>query len=150
MWMCVKNSMCQSKPLFLMGPELEWGIIKRAGCAAKGQSHKRLWWVSFFPLFFVFFSSFLNSAVTYQSLENNQVAGGMQGGVEDLSVKSAENAGLTASRDKSKTKKQCHPNFFFLITLYLIFQRKGSWLYFYWDIFFVSAWRDKPSLNMTC
>lgn len=127
MWMCVKNSMCQSKPLFLMGPELEWGIIKRAGCAAKGQSHKRLWWVSFFPLFFVFFSSFLNSAVTYQSLENNQVAGGMQGGVEDLSVKSAENAGLTASRQteiKVKQRSSVTQTFFFLLLYISSFKEK--------------------------
>lgn len=67
----VKDSACQSKPLFLMNPELEWRIIK---CAAKGQTQKCL----FFP-----FSS--NSAVTYQSLENNQVVG-MQGDVEDLSI----------------------------------------------------------------
>lgn len=83
----------------------------------------------FFLLFFVFFSSSLNSAVTYQSLENNQVAGGMQGGVEDLSVKSAENAGLTASRlteIKVKQRSSVTKIFFFLITLYLIFQRKGS------------------------
>lgn len=53
-----------------------------------------------------FFSSSLNSAVTYQSLENNQVAGGMQGGMEDLSVKSAENAGLTGSRQTEIKVKQ--------------------------------------------
>lgn len=44
----------------------------------------------FFLFILCFFPSSLKSAVTYQSLENNQVAGGMQGGVEDLSVKSAE------------------------------------------------------------
>lgn len=94
---CVKNSTCQSKPLFLMSPELEWGIIKCAVCAAKGQSHERLWWLSFFLYSLGFFPFSLNSAVTYQSLENNQVAGGMHGGVQDLSVKSAENTGLTVS-----------------------------------------------------
>lgn len=114
---CVKNSTCQSEPLFLMSPELEWGIIKRA---AKGHSHKRLWWVSFFPFILCFFSSSLNSAVTYQSLENNQVAGGMQGGVEDLSVKSAQNAGLTASRPteiKVKQRSSVTKTFFFPLLL---------------------------------
>lgn len=60
---CVKNSTCPTKPLFLMNLELEWRIIKRSVRAAKGQSHKRLWWF--------FFSSSLNSTVTYQCLENN-------------------------------------------------------------------------------
>lgn len=55
MWMCVKNSTCQSKPLFLMSLGLEWGIIKHAVCAVKGQSHKRLWGSFFFLLFFVLF-----------------------------------------------------------------------------------------------
>lgn len=49
-------------PLFLMSPELEWGIIKRVVSAAKGQSHKRLWWISFPPppfiLSFFFFILF--------------------------------------------------------------------------------------------
>lgn len=87
---CVKDSTCQSKPLSLMNPGLEWGTIKWAVCAAKGQSHKRLWWI-------LFFLSPFKSAVTYQSSENHQVAGGTQGGVEDLPVKSAQNVGLTAS-----------------------------------------------------
>lgn len=49
---CVKNSTCQSKPLFLMNPGLEWRIIKRAVRATKGQIHKRLWWVLFFFILF--------------------------------------------------------------------------------------------------
>lgn len=126
---CVKDSTCQSKPLSLMNPELEWGTIKQAACAAKGQSHKRLWWI-------LFFLSPFNSAVTYQSSENHQVAGGTQGGVEDLPVKSAQNVGLTASWQIEIKVKQRSSVFFFYITSYLIFQRKGSWLYVGWNIFF--------------
>lgn len=66
------------------------------------------------------FSSALNSAVTYQSLENNQGAGGMQGGVEDLPVKSEENAGLTASgQAEIKVKQRSSVKTFFLLLLYI-------------------------------
>lgn len=78
-------------------------------------------------ILWLFFSSSLNSAVTYQSLENNQVAGGMQGGVEDLSAKSAENAGLTASRQteiKAKQKSSVTKNFFFLLLYISSFKEK--------------------------
>lgn len=56
--------------------------------------------VSFFSsvLVFVFLSSSLSSAVTYQSVGNSQVAGGMQAGAEDGPLKSADSAGLTVSR----------------------------------------------------
>lgn len=68
-------------------------------------------------VFFVFFPSSLSSAVTYQSSENNRVAGGMQGGVEDLSVKSRRERRIdseSADGDKSKTKPRC---FFILLCI---------------------------------
>lgn len=137
---CVKNSTCQSKPLFLMNPELEWRIIKRAVCAAKGQSHKRLWWV-------LFFLSSLNSAVTYQSLENNQVAGGTQGGVEDLSVKSAENVGLTASRQTEIKVKQRSSVFSYYFISHLS-KKRFMVIFLLEHFFFASDWRIKSSLNV--
>lgn len=76
MWMCVKNSTCQSKPLSVMSLELEGGIIKHSVCAGKGHNHKRLWWVSFFPLLFL---DFFSVHISYQSLEKSQVAAGMWG-----------------------------------------------------------------------
>lgn len=76
-----------------------------------------------FSFYSLVFSSSLNSAVTYQSLENNQVAGGMQGGVEDLSMKSAENAGLTASGQteiKVKQRSSVTKTFFLIFYYYFI------------------------------
>lgn len=68
-------------------------------------------------VFFFFFPSSLSSAVTYQSSENNRVAGGTQGGVEDLSVKSRRERRIdseSADGDKSKTKPRC---FFILLCI---------------------------------
>lgn len=100
-----------------MNPELERRIIKRADCAGKGQSHKRLRWVFWFctqhpPTHRSTSTSLvkLTQLVTYQSSENNRVGDGMQGGVVDLSAKSRREREIDsepADGDKSKTKPVC-------------------------------------------